>query len=312
MFSIGVLYYEFAIFVTVMFCGFFGTKRGWFTKETQQAIGKIMLYICIPAVVLKVMLEAGGSTFLLQWRLFLSIFCVTMGLMFLGKLVGKLCRLSGRKLTAYQALFMFHNTGYMGFPLVQAIFGTGKMLPIVVHSISDNLLVWTMGNYLVSGGKHGGKFAWRRICNPIVISIVFSLLLSFTGINPDGVFLFDAIFGLAGMTRYFCMLWLGMELTKLSFRQTFQMPCLYAYVGIKMIALPLIMHPILAGLSFVDETAVLILTLQFSLPAMATIGVLAQNTQEQEFVTSMILGTMLLSLVTIPLVFLLQARLFGV
>jgi len=312
MFSIGVLYQEFAIFATVMLCGFLGTKLRWFSVDVQKSIGKLMLYVCIPAVVLRVILQAGGSAFFLHWRLFLMVFLMTVSLMLLGTFVGKVCKLSGKRLEAYKALFMFHNTGYMGFPLVESIFGIGKMLPMIIHSISDNLLVWTVGNYFISGGKYGGKFALKRICNPITLSILGSLLLAFIGVNPDGIFLFDAIFGLAGMTRYLCMLWLGMELTKLSFVKTFKMPCLFAYAAIKMVLLPLLAYPLLRRLGFLDETTVLILFLQLSLPAMATIGVLSQNTSEQEFASAMILGSMLLSLLTIPLVFLLRTRLFGV
>jgi len=300
-----VLLRECGIFATVMACGFLGVKAGWFSRETQKALSGIMVYTCIPAVVLKVVLETGRSAILGQWKLLLTAFALAAGLLLLGTLSGRICRLTGTKLEAYKALFMFGNTGYMGFPLVEAVLGTARMLPVIIFSISDNLLVWTAGNYFITGGRYGGSFQLKKICNPIVLSIVFSLLLAFADVRPDGLFLFDALFGLAGITRYLCMLWLGMELTKLSIVKTFKMPCLYVYAGIKMILLPLAVHALLVGLAYLDDTSAFVVTLELSLPCMATLGVLAQDTAQQEFAASMILGSMLLSALTIPLVFLL-------
>jgi len=302
MLEMDALYRQILIFVTVMAIGFFGTKAKGFNRETQKAAAALTIYCGIPAVVLTAVLNAGRGLIISQLRI-TAVMLVLMGVLFvLGIIIGKLAGLKGTRYELQKALTVFSNTGYMGYPLVEAIFGTAGMVPIIIISIVDNLCLWSFGSYFITGGKYGGRFGLKRLLNPIFIVLIVSLLLAFAGLKPRG-FVFEALAGVGGITKYLCMLWLGMELAQSKFLPVFRHVALYIHIVLKMMVMPILVYYVLSVFNILEGTALFTVTLVMALPCMATVGVLAQDTPEQESASSMILGTMLFSLITIPAVF---------
>lgn len=295
------IYEPFFLFATVMLVGFFAAKLGWVTPATQQAIGALMARVCIPAVVITVIVQAGRQMFFAQIGMLLVVFAVVFLLYLLSLPLARLAGLSGGKKEAFKALVMFGNTGYMGYPLVETLLGPARMLPVVIYSISDNLLVWTVGSYFITGGRQGGKLSPKRIINPIVVSILIGIVLALVNVPTDW-FVFDAVFGVAGIARWLCMLWLGIELSHVSVAKALKSRCLYLYVAVKMILVPIGAYYALNALNILDADARFVITLILALPCMATLGIISQDTPEQEFVGSMIIGTLLFSFITVPFV----------
>jgi malate permease and related proteins len=72
---------------------------------------------------------------------------------------------------------IFSNAAYMGFPLIQALFGSEGLLYASAFVTVYNILLWTAGYGIVSK-KVRAKEVWRTIfTNPVLISVAAGLLI---------------------------------------------------------------------------------------------------------------------------------------
>jgi malonate transporter and related proteins len=107
------------------------------------------------------------------------------------------------------------NTGYMGIPLVSAVFGREAAVPIVVGLTLDGVLMIPLGIVIIESSKgraesltHTALATFSALArNPLILSIFAGLAVSTTGFNPPmplGNFL-DLLGGTAGPCALFAL-----------------------------------------------------------------------------------------------------------
>ncbi len=72
---------------------------------------------------------------------------------------------------------MFSNAAYMGFPLIQAIFGDEGLMYASVYVTVFNILLWTIGYAVVSGQPDMKKVAKAVLTNPVLYAVVLGLVI---------------------------------------------------------------------------------------------------------------------------------------
>jgi malonate transporter and related proteins len=107
------------------------------------------------------------------------------------------------------------NTGYMGIPLVSAVFGRESAVPIVVGLTLDGVLMIPLGIVIIESSKGRAEdlthtalatfFALAR--NPLILSIFAGLAVSTTGLNPPTPLanFLDLLGGTAGPCALFAL-----------------------------------------------------------------------------------------------------------
>ncbi len=111
---------------------------------------------------------------LLFWAVI--ILAVTFGLSF------PLTRLFTRdKLTSaiYIYAFTIPNLGYLGYPLVGAVFGEEILLDFMIFTLPFNLFIYTAGMYILNPKR---EFSIKSLLNPILISIFAGSAAGLTGL----------------------------------------------------------------------------------------------------------------------------------
>ena len=68
----------------------------------------------------------------------------------------------------YIYAFTIPNLGYLGYPLVGAVFGEAALLDFMIFTLPFNLFIYTVGMYILNP-KH--EFSLKSLLNPILISI---------------------------------------------------------------------------------------------------------------------------------------------
>ena len=107
------------------------------------------------------------------------------------------------------------NTGYMGIPLISAVFGREAAVPIVVGLTLDGVLMIPLGIVIIESSKGRAESLTRTALatfsalarNPLILSIFAGLAVSTTGFNPPmplGNFL-DLLGGTAGPCALFAL-----------------------------------------------------------------------------------------------------------
>ncbi len=72
---------------------------------------------------------------------------------------------------------IFSNAAYMGFPLIQALFGSEGLLYASAFVTVYNILLWTAGYGIVSKKVHAKEVLRTIFTNPVLISVVAGLLI---------------------------------------------------------------------------------------------------------------------------------------
>ena len=192
------------------------------------------------------------------------------------------------------------NTGYLGFPLTQQLFGSDNVIKAVFYDIFGTVFfIFTVGLYISEtfGESDIKKNKLREIITfPPLIAVVVGILFQNIGL-PE--LLSMAISFLAAPTIPLIMFSIGMSL-KIGKKTRYIKP-LIGIILIKMIVAPAI--AIILGRIFrLDSTSFQILVLEASMPvAMLTLILAIQYRLKDDFVSTSIFLTTLISLVTIPL-----------
>jgi malonate transporter and related proteins len=107
------------------------------------------------------------------------------------------------------------NTGYMGIPLVSAVFGREAAVPIVVGLTLDGVLMIPLGIVIIESSKgraedltHTALTTFSALArNPLILSIFAGLAVSTTGLTPPTPLanFLDLLGGTAGPCALFAL-----------------------------------------------------------------------------------------------------------
>ena len=193
------------------------------------------------------------------------------------------------------------NTGFFGQPVVMAIFPDRPIAACycMMASISMNLLVFTLGEYMISRDK---KYisAKKAILNPTVFSLAVALPLYFLKIRLPNV-PFNVLSALRTMSAPLCMLMLGLRLASMKLREVFAEPLAYMVSALKLLAFPLISYSIVCLIPGLDQTFRTTMLVVAAAPCASIVLALAEKHDcEQKSAAYSVLISSILCVVTLP------------
>ena len=136
---------------------------------------------------------------------------------------------------------MFGNVGFMGFPVVGAIFGEKAVFCAALYNIPFNVLCYTVGILLIRQGGEKIKFDWKSLINaPLVASVIAILLLIIDIRFPQPVD--EAVSMLGDMIVPLSMVIIGASLGDMKLRDTFADWRSYVFSFFRLLIVPVIMN----------------------------------------------------------------------
>lgn len=177
----------------LIFSGWLARRLNLLGAAATSELNRFVVYLALPALLFDVTATAKPEEI---WQTgFILAFGIPAFLVF-GVTVA-LRRLSGRPLpdSAIDGLATgYANTGYMGFPLVLAVFGHQGLALTLIASILTICLLFAVGIAVLETGLQGGsrgtalvgKVAGKLARNPIVLSPALGAFFPLTGVAlPD-------------------------------------------------------------------------------------------------------------------------------
>lgn len=166
-----VLLKQVVIMYILIFIGFFAYKKGLISDQGSKDIGKILLNVAIPIVVI--------SNFCVERtpekvNELLSSALISFICMFLSIVVSVVIYHKKDRVNEFSTAFS--NAGFIGIPLVQATLGSGAVFYISVMIVLINLLQWTYGVYTITDDKKYINVK-QVLKNPIVISVAIGVVI---------------------------------------------------------------------------------------------------------------------------------------
>lgn len=290
-----------------MSAGFTLVKVGKARSEHARSLSAVLIYLCGPSLIISAF---QNMTYSLESACDIGLFFViTLAVQIASFVI--LYILLHRKYddAKYRILScgaVMGNVGFLGMPMVQALFPDQPIVACysTMYSMSMNLLVFTMGVYLIT---HDRKYISPKsiLLNPTSIAILISLPLYFLDIHMPAE-LGNAVALLGKMTTPVCMLILGMRLAATNLRRLFTRPFIYLVCALKLLVYPMFAYLCVLFLPFVSPTFKACILVLSAAPTGAMLLSLAElHGCEQEMSANVVLLATMFCVITLPLVVLL-------
>ncbi|MFW5787160.1 MAG: AEC family transporter, partial [Halanaerobiales bacterium] len=167
----------------IIFSGLFLRCRGIITKELQDGLFKLLVDFILPALIISAM-QIELKQELINNIILISLFWfITYILLIITvSILGKFSSLPPSKKSTYQFMMIFGNVGYMGLPVLRAVFPEYGVFYASLGMVIINIFMWTYGVILFNKNDDK-KFEIRSIFNNGVIALIIGLFFLFTGIE---------------------------------------------------------------------------------------------------------------------------------
>ena len=139
----------------------------------------------------------------------------------------------------YNFAAVFSNCAFIGFPILEALFGEIGLFYGAFYVITYNLGCWSYGAMLMSKGKEGEKFTVKNIfLNIGTISCGIAFVLYVCRV-PIPSFLMTTMGHMGNLCTPLSLLVTGSLVAAMPLKNVFLNPKLYAFCGFKLLFLPL-------------------------------------------------------------------------
>lgn len=290
---------QMAILFIVMAVGYAAYKFKIMTEESNRLVSKLVVNIAMPCTILGSVIggQAAASNMdavyfvLLSFGAFLMAFIVSWPL-------PRLLRVREGDGGMYMFMAVFGNVGFMGFPVIEAIFGSGAVFYVMLFNIAFSVLNFSVGIIMVSG--KGGKINPKLLLNPTMVVTLIAVIIFYTKLQIPEI-LKSTVDLVGKMTTPAAMLVIGSTLACISVRDVFSELRIYPLAAVKLLVIPVLTR-LIFSLFITDGLMLGVLVALSAMPTATNAAMLSMEYGGNDKLASKgIFLTTLLSVVTIPL-----------
>lgn len=124
---------------------------------------------------------------------------------FFARLCTKIFKIKEGTIGTYEFMLIFANTSFIGFPIVQSLFGDEAVFYTAVLHLPFDILVFSYGLYIILKDKNikgGESFKWKSIFNPGMILSVAALVIYLADIKIPSI-INDSFYMIGNIIRLF-------------------------------------------------------------------------------------------------------------
>jgi len=317
-----LLLQQMVIMFILMIVGFVLKKRGIITPAGEKTLSGVVVNAANPAMVLSASINKEstiqGSELLRTFGLIVIVYII---LIILAFILTRILRAPAGERGSYQNMTVFSNIGFMGFPLVSAMFGSEAMLYASLFVIPYNILIYTYAYVMMDKdteakcravgkdeepghGKAGSRpdtlTLIKKIFNIGVIASILTIIIYLTRI-PMPKFVETTVNHLSNLTAPLSMIVIGASLTNIKIREMFTDKRLILFTAIKLLVIPVV-GVFLIRLTGADELFVGVCLIMLGTPVGSMTAMLAgQRDCNYELAAKGVALTTLLSVITLPI-----------
>ena len=290
-----------AVLFLLIGTGMVAVKTGVLKLENKQALSNLLVYIIVPAMVVNSYRMEFSAQIL---RNLLAAFGMSILSVLLGTVITLLltARKTGSRMPIFRFACIFSNAAYMGFPLISALFGSEGLLYASAYVTVFNILLWTLGYGLVSGGSSVKEVARSLVRTPVLYAIVVGLGIYLLQI-PLPALITQPLELLAGVNTPLSMLITGMLIAAGDVRSIVTDKHIWKLTVVRMLFIPVLTIAAFAALGLFRYGMVTqVIVLLECCPAASITSVFAvQFHHDEQFAAGSVVLTTLLSIVFLPL-----------
>jgi len=283
--------------------GFILSKIKMLDSRAIKPLSNLLLYVCVPFMILKSFLTIEYKAELLSNILLALLFSFvsTLLIMFVALVVFSNKKVVGQKI--YQIACMFSNCGFFGLPFLAALFPGNDhvILYASMYIIVFNLVTWTLGIFILTGDKKYISVK-KALSNPAIIFSAIGFVVFLCKISiPVPVVTFSNFW--STMTSPVAMTVTAIRLAEMPAKTLVSDWRAYVVCLLRLLIAPALTWCMLMLIGISDVDLFNTLVIACAMPVAATTVVFAEafTPQPEASTTCMLLSTVL-CILTIPVV----------
>lgn len=300
--GIKVIVNQVIVLFIIILIGLYARKRNIITADMTGKLSNLLLQVTQPLLIVSSFQFELSSDMLKNAILILasSVFIHLIS-MLMAKII--YIRFPKRIQSVLKYITVFSNCGFMGFPVLESVFGSTGVFYGALYVIPFNVLALSYGTMVFTGKRDKDTFK-KILTHPIIISVAVGMVLFLFQIQlPRPIS--EAIAMVGSMTSPLSMLIVGCLLADVPFRELFIGKEVYIGSAVRLIILPLLVYGILQLLPL-PKVVFQVCVILTAMPAAANTAIYAEKFDGDAMLASRLISiSTILSIFTIPLILML-------
>ena len=317
------------MFVALAIPGFALVKSKVLKQEQSGALSKIlctvaMFFFIMTSTINNVSFDKGslavlGVSAIIGIGYTLILFLLSKPISFIegnclnqGELSQEVVDFNAKKRGMLRFCSIFSNNGFLGIPLAMEVLGitSPALMTLIIINIITNLAMLTLGDYAISGGKAKLNVV-KVLTNPVLLGFAIGVVINLSGVCKVVPEVLSFTTHFSNLVTPISMTILGMKMGSVDLKKVFTCGKMYYASAIKLIATPVVIIAILLilqsiGLDIINKYVILGTFIAFAMPTAGLASPLAdKNKGDIEGSVVYTLGSTILSVITIPLLYML-------
>ena len=301
--SLSLVSKQVGVLFVLMVVGFLCNRRKLLNAVAIKGVTELLVLIVTPCVIVHSFIQQKFAPSLLGdlgWALAVSVFAHVV-----GAAIAFLCLHDRHESRAGVLRFavIFSNAGFMGIPLEYALLGADGVFFGAMYVVVFNLVCWSLGVAVMCRGmKNVGLRA--LFVNAGTVGVALGLPFFLFSLKLPEV-LGRPVEMLADLNTPLAMIMVGWYLAETDFRPVLRCGAAYGVAALRLVAVPLVVIAAFVGVRACVPTlnpvmAVAISTAAAAPTAALTTVIAARYDKDVSTATSLVSGTTLLSILTMP------------
>ena len=216
--------------------GYLSARTGAVKPEARQHFSALLVYVVVPCMILNSYFSSYDPT---VFKGIILSFVHSFILIMLGLIIAMILtrNMDSRKRAILRFALIFSNAGYMGFPLIESLYGAEGLLYASSYNTVFNIMLWTFGYAMVSGQIHPKEILHTVITTPAIIAVPLGLIIYMTHFPVPDI-LAKPISLIGAMNTPISMFITGMIIAQSDLGKLIKNADILKAVGIRLILIP--------------------------------------------------------------------------
>ena len=298
-----IVFNQILILFILLVIGFISRKLNIVDEDFSKSLSNFLFNIIFPAMIIDAMSYPFSVDMLVDsgWLILIStiVLLISIGLSFF---ITYILNVNKFAKNVYMFALIFSNFAFMGFPVIEALFGKEGVFYAAIYNLPIFFLVNSFGIMLIKRRKDNGfSFSLKNVLNVPFITTIIGFLFFLFSIELPFV-ISSSVEMMAQMTTPLAMVLAGLVLANAGFKRIFSNYKVYIISIIRLIILPIIVLILLKSFKF-DLIIVGIPVMITAMPVAVNLSVLTEKFYGDSYSAAQcVFISTLLSLFTIPII----------
>lgn len=282
----------------LIFCGLIIGKIKMVDGNGKKMLSDLLIYFVVPFMIISSYMSEYNDEIIRNMgkMLFYSILTIFVG-MIVTLVATRIIKKEVRGLVRFATTFS--NAAYMGFPLIQAMYGSAGVLYASVYVTVFNIMLWTVGIVFMSGAMSVRELGKKIATCPAIVSVVIGLVIFLIKI-PVSDMLKDTFSVVGAMNTPLSMLITGITISQFPVLSILKDWRIHFTVFLRMLVIPVICTVIMYLIQARGMVAVIAVTLEACPCAAITTMLAIKFGKDEKLAVGMVTLSTIISIITLP------------